>query len=103
MVDFTLQITVQGIAFDVFVGSQYVLNGFRRSILFETTLDFLQVFFGERLCKTPKQARKRVVVIKVFFIVSVFELKITDGLLRHRQLLQPPLRLHSSSGAGERF
>lgn len=75
MVDFTLQITVQGIAFDVFVGSQYVLNGFRRSILFETTLDFLQVFFGERLCETPEQARKRVVVIKVFFIVSVFELK----------------------------
>ena len=75
MVDFTLQITVQGIAFDVFVGSQYVLNGFRRSILFETTLDFLQVFSESACAKTPKQARKRVVVIKVFFIVSVFELK----------------------------
>ena len=58
MVDFTLQITVQGIAFDVFVGSQYVLNGFRRSILFETTLDFLQVFFGERLCKNSGAGQK---------------------------------------------
>ena len=75
MVDFTLQITVQGIAFDVFVGSQYVLNGFRRSILFETTLDFLQVFFGERLCENSGAGQKEGVVIKVFFIVSVFELK----------------------------
>ena len=58
MVDFTLQITVQGIAFDVFVGSQYVLNGFRRSILFETTLDFLQVFFGERLCENSEAGQK---------------------------------------------
>ena len=54
----TLQITVQGIAFDVFVGSQYVLNGFRRSILFETTLDFLQVFFGERLCENSGAGQK---------------------------------------------
>ena len=43
---------------DVFVGSQYVLNGFRRSILFETTLDFLQVFFGERLCKNSEAGQK---------------------------------------------
>ena len=74
MVDFTLQITVQGIAFDVFVGSQYVLNGFQKHP-FETTLDFLQAFSESACAKTPKQARKRVVVIKVFFIVSVFELK----------------------------